>query len=119
LKERKTKRQINKVVGNGVEYDQTDDTIARLSQRYEKIVGQEFRTQIELDNFLNKYDITLDKAQYSDWVDDEFNEDGIKLATQRAAKKAAPGPTGHAPSLYAFTVYSQKYRVFSPRLSMN
>jgi hypothetical protein len=66
VKEKKTKRQINKIIDNEIEYNQTNDIMTRLSQRYEKIVGQGFQTEMELEEFIDKYDITLDKAQDSD-----------------------------------------------------
>jgi hypothetical protein len=72
---------------------------------------------MELEEFLNKYDITLDRAQDSDWMDDEYTKDYIKLAIQRAAKKAALGrqDTHH----HFMPLSFQKYQTFLPELLMN
>jgi hypothetical protein len=116
LRDRKSKRQINKIIEDGVEYDKTADIMTRLAQKYQKIVGQEYKDSMDIHEFMRKYDISLGESQHPDDMDDDFTVDDIKNAIRQAAKKAAPGPTGHTTALYAF-IFSEIPEIFTKAIN--
>jgi hypothetical protein len=74
----------------------------KLQQKYQGIVGQPYDTEMELEEFVNKYEIEFDLINEGNWMENEFTPEEVLEAIKNAAKNVAPGPTGHMPLLYAY-----------------
>jgi hypothetical protein len=106
VKERKSRKQIKKLrIGND-EVQSPDEIMIKLQQKYQGIVGQPFKTEMELEEFVDKYSVEFDCINEGGWMENEFTPEDVLEAIKNAAKNAAPGPTGHTPSLYAY-IYSE------------
>jgi hypothetical protein len=99
VKERKSRKQIQKLIVGQDEYTDITAIRAKLEERYEVIVRQPFRTESDIQDFIDEYKIDFDTAQNTEWLEEEFTEQEVLSVIKNASKNAAPGPPGHTPGI--------------------
>ena len=75
-----------------------------LEDKHKKLVGTEFKQHMELEEFLDKYQVELPilKEATRDILDTEFTMSEVKEALSQAAGKSAPGPSGQSVGIFKF-----------------
>jgi hypothetical protein len=116
VKERKSKKQIKKLRVGNEEVQEPGEIMIKLQQKYQGIVGQPYETEMELDEFLNKYEVEFDLINDGNWMENEFTPEEVLEAIKNATKNAAPGPSGRTPSLYAY-IYSEIPLLFTKAIN--
>jgi hypothetical protein len=116
VKERKSRKQIKKLRVGDDEIQEPVEIMSKLQQKYQGIVGQPYDTEMELEEFVNKYEIEFDLINEGNWMENEFTPEEVLEAIKNASKNAAPGPTGHTPSLYAY-IFSEIPLLFTKAIN--
>ena len=75
-----------------------------LEDKHKKLVGTEFKQHMELEEFLDKYQVELPilKEATREILDTEFTMSEVKEALSQAAGKSAPGPSGQSVGIFKF-----------------
>jgi hypothetical protein len=115
-RERRSKRQIRKLIVDDEEFTDPVGIIRQLELKYKGIVGHTFDEKMSLDDFIEKYDIQFDRLEEADWMSEAFTSEEVLSAIKNAAKNAAPGPSGHTPSLYSY-IFSEIPRIFTDAIN--
>jgi hypothetical protein len=71
MKERKSRKQIKKLrVGND-EVQSPDEIMIKLQQKYQGIVGQPYKTEMELEEFVEKYSVEFGCINEGGWMEND------------------------------------------------
>ena len=105
VKEPKRHNCIKKLkVSEEEEVTDTVRIVKILEDKHKKLVGMKFNQNMELEEFLNKYQVELPSLKEATQVmlDTEFTVSEVKEALSQAAGKSAPGPSGQSVGIFKF-----------------
>ena len=103
-KENKRGSGIKKLIEGNVEITEYGNILDKLTDAYLGKVGHRFTPSMTLQEFLDKYEITLPvlPADEFDYMDMPYSIEEIKNALKTAKKTSSPGPSGQGISLFKY-----------------
>jgi hypothetical protein len=104
-KDRKTHRNIDRLLVDGQEITDQDQIVEIMRDRYMQCTGQEQDIGADaVKNFVDDMGITMPTLtqEQQDIIGDEITRDEVRQALQTAKAHSAPGPTGQTIGFYKF-----------------
>ena len=105
VKETRKHNSIRKIKVS--EEEETNDIIKIvkiLEEKHKGLVGKKFKQDMELEEFLDKYQVELPilKETTKEILDKEFSTDEVKEVLTQAAGKSALGPSGQSVGIFKY-----------------
>jgi hypothetical protein len=101
-KEPRTKKEVSKLIEeDGGEVTNPEGILNRLEGKFRSTVGELFVPEMELNEFLEKYQVELPHLsdELRETMDEEFTEQEVRAALSSAKAGAAPGPSGQTSAI--------------------
>jgi len=100
----KVNRVVSKLTVDNTEISDPQEINRVLQDKHKDMVSKEFQQEMQLEEFLTKYQVTLPELSQDskELLDEEFQIEEVRQALKQADNNSAPGPSGQTIGVFKY-----------------